>query len=300
LLHYTNGTWSHVLPPGSSTLNTYYGVHFTSSTQGWVVGDDEFTDREILLNYSSGSWNKLTRSYTGSSLAFYDVHFTSSGEGWAVGENWSTAIGAIIHYSYGTWRDITPPYEGTSWWLNGVHFSSASDGWAVGWDDSKDAGVLLHYTCSGGNILPIYRFWSAQYGHHFYTISEGDRDYIMTTWPDIWEYEGPVFYASSTEACGSLPVYRFWSETFLGHFYTISEEEKNLVQATMQIDWKYEGPVYYAYPTQVTGTLPMYRFWSEVYLGHFYTISEADKNYVIATWPDIWQYEGPVFYAYPL
>ena len=42
---------------------------------------------------------------------------------------------------------------------------------------------------------------------------------------------------------------------------------------------------------------PVYRFWSGT--SHFYTISEADKAYVIATWPDIWTYEGAAFYAFP-
>jgi hypothetical protein len=41
---------------------------------------------------------------------------------------------------------------------------------------------------------------------------------------------------------------------------------------------------------------PVYRFWGTS--SHFYTISEADKAYVIATWPDIWHYEGIAFYAY--
>jgi hypothetical protein len=94
-------------------------------------------------------------------------------------------------------------------------------------------------------------------------------------------------------------IYRFWSNTFLGHFYTISEEEKDYVIATWPDTWKYEGPAFYAYPSQVNGTLPVYRFWSNTFLGHFYTISEEEKDYVIATWPDTWKYEGPAFYAYP-
>jgi len=45
------------------------------------------------------------------------------------------------------------------------------------------------------------------------------------------------------------------------------------------------------------GTSPVYRFWGG--RSHFYTISEADKAYVIATWPDVWHYEGIAYYAYP-
>jgi hypothetical protein len=44
---------------------------------------------------------------------------------------------------------------------------------------------------------------------------------------------------------------------------------------------------------------PVHRFWSDIYLGHFYTISEYERSFVIATWPDVWHYEGPVFYALP-
>jgi archaellum component FlaF (FlaF/FlaG flagellin family) len=52
-------------------------------------------------------------------------------------------------------------------------------------------------------------------------------------------------------------------------------------------------------PSVTSAIAPVYRFWSDVYGHHFYTISEAEKNYVIATWPDRWRYEGPVYYAYP-
>jgi hypothetical protein len=149
-------------------------------------------------------------------------------------------------------------------------------------------------------LAPVYRFWSDTYLHHFYTISEEEKNYVITIWPETWTYEGPVFYAYPSQVAGTLPVYRFWSDTFLGHFYTISETEKNYVIATWPDTWTYEGPVYYAYPSQVAGTLPLYRFWSNTFLGHFYTISETEKNYVIATWPDMWTYEGPVYYTYPI
>jgi hypothetical protein len=150
-------------------------------------------------------------------------------------------------------------------------------------------------------LFPVYRFWSNVYLGHFYTISEADKDYVIATWPDVWTYEGPVFYAYTTQAPGTLPVYRFWSDTFLGHFYTISEAEKDYVIATWPDVWTYEGPVFYAYTTQAPGTLPVYRFWSDTFLGHFYTISEIEKQYVIDHWPPpIWEYEGPVYYAFPI
>jgi hypothetical protein len=148
----------------------------------------------------------------------------------------------------------------------------------------------------------VHRFWSPVYLHHFYTISEQERLYVMNTWPEAWSYEGPVYYACPEGAppAGSSPVFRFWSETFGGHFYTISETERDYVLATWPAAWTYEGIVYYAYPAgaQPEGTSPVYRFWSDTLGGHFYTISQAEKDYVLATWPETWAYEGIAWYAY--
>ncbi len=150
-----------------------------------------------------------------------------------------------------------------------------------------------------GQELPVYRFWSEEYLHHFYTISEYEKDYIISMWPDVWKYEGPRFYAFETQIRGTSPVYRFWSEQYLGHFYTISEDEKNYVLETWPDVWKYEGPAFYAYTTQAPDMSPVYRFWSEDYLGHFYTVNEVEKDQVKDTWPDVWQYEGSVFFTKP-
>lgn len=164
---------------------------------------------------------------------------------------------------------------------------------------SSPPGAYTTFNVEG--LAPVYRFWSDTYLHHFYTISEADKSYVIATWPNIWKYEGPVFSAFPSQETGTLPVYRFWSDIYLGHFYTMSESEKNYVIATWPDVWKYEGIAWYAYSSQETGTLPIYRFWSDTFMGHFYTISEADKQYVIDHWPPpLWKYEGPVYYTYPI
>jgi parallel beta-helix repeat protein len=39
-----------------------------------------------------------------------------------------------------------------------------------------------------------YRFWSPTNQHHFYTASEGERDFVRSNYPEnIWTYEGPRF-----------------------------------------------------------------------------------------------------------
>ncbi len=95
-------------------------------------------------------------------------------------------------------------------------------------------------------------------------------------------------------------VYRFWSPLNSRHFYTVSEAEKNYVQATYPANvWTYETVAYYAFADSArAGLAPVYRFWSNALSAHFYTISEIERDYVIDHLP-AWAYEGPVFYAYP-
>ena len=148
--------------------------------------------------------------------------------------------------------------------------------------------------------VPIYRFWSETKRHHFYTASEAEKDYVISTFADdIWRYESIAYYAYNTQVAETTPIFRFWSNTLQGHFYTASEDEKNYVMATFADDvWHYEGIAYYAYNTQVAETTPIFRFWSNTLQGHFYTASEDEKNYVMATFADdVWHYESIAYYA---
>jgi len=90
-------------------------------------------------------------------------------------------------------------------------------------------------------------------------------------------------------------VYRFWSDEKQGHFYTISETEKDYVETLPE--WRYEGIAWYSWPEPISGTTPIYRFWSDEKQHHFYTISAAEKDYV-ETLPE-WRYEGIAWYSWP-
>ena len=97
-----------------------------------------------------------------------------------------------------------------------------------------------------------------------------------------------------------VPVYRFWSAKYEGHFYTADPVERDTVISRWSNVWAYEGQRYTAYATQVLGTVPLYRFWSARYNGHFYTADPVERDTVIARWPDVWSYEGVAYYVYPL
>lgn len=91
-------------------------------------------------------------------------------------------------------------------------------------------------------------------------------------------------------------VYRFWSDVFHGHFFTIDYDEATKVKNT-DPNCKYEKVAFYAFPLSYTGNLEtetVYRFWSPVFSHHFYTSVENEMNKVKNTDPN-WTYEGPAF-----
>jgi uncharacterized repeat protein (TIGR02543 family) len=156
------------------------------------------------------------------------------------------------------------------------------------------------YECRG--VSRVHRFWSPTYQKHFYTISEAEKNHVISTYPaSVWTYETVAYRAFVDDGQGVSPVYRFWSPLYGAHFYTIDEDEKDAVIDTYASNiWTFEGPVFYAYPegAQPDGTRPVHRFWSDSLGGHFYTVSEAEKNSVIADYPDVWTYEGIAWYVY--
>ena len=97
------------------------------------------------------------------------------------------------------------------------------------------------------DTTPIYRFWSNEKQHHFYTASTAERDYVMTHYSaNTWNYEGIAYYAYTSATTDSTPVYRFWSDTKQGHFYTASAVERDSIIATYPDDvWRYEGIGWY-------------------------------------------------------
>jgi hypothetical protein len=91
-------------------------------------------------------------------------------------------------------------------------------------------------------------------------------------------------------------VYRFGSNTG-GFFYTINEVEKNAVIQYYSDWYTYQGIGFYAFPTALSGALPVYRFGSNTG-GFFYTINEVEKNALIQYYSDWYTYQGIGFYAY--
>ena len=97
-----------------------------------------------------------------------------------------------------------------------------------------------------------------------------------------------------------IPVYRFYSATFKSHFYTANSTERDhVIDAYDDAIWKFEGEAYRVYDRPGEGLVAVYRFYSARTRSHFYTANQAERDSIIATYPEaIWKYEGVAWYAY--
>ncbi len=184
----------------------------------------------------------------------------------------------------------------------GYSAAAGSDYAVVGaFGDDDDRGSAYLYDGLALQVAPVYRFWSPIFMNHFYTISKAEKDYVIATWSTSWMYEGIEYYAFAQDTVDGLqPVYRFWSDVYHSHFYTISESEKDDVIATWPDVWTYEGTAFYAFPegVQPDGTIPVYRFWSPGLYAHFYTATESEKEFLINNSDWGWDYEEIAWYGY--
>jgi hypothetical protein len=113
---------------------------------------------------------------------------------------------------------------------------------------------------------PVYQFRSDTMGTRFWTISEQERDLLLTVYSRrVWDYEGIAHYvyAEPGAASGLQAVYRSWSPVRQRHFYTLRESEKaSLARQSPQDSWQSEGVVFYAFPpeSRPAESIPIYRF----------------------------------------
>lgn len=91
--------------------------------------------------------------------------------------------------------------------------------------------------------VPVFRFWSANRGAHFYTASATERDHVIKTYPrQVWAYEGIAFYAYPSARPDATAVSRFWSPTNSSHFYTANAAEAQSVRTRYPASiWTFEG-----------------------------------------------------------
>ncbi|MEM8722594.1 MAG: hypothetical protein AAGE84_25445 [Cyanobacteria bacterium P01_G01_bin.39] len=144
----------------------------------------------------------------------------------------------------------------------------------------------------------VFRFFDPTAGGHFYTVDEDEKDFVRDNL-DNYLFEGATYQAVSTITDdGAEEVYRLFNPSTGVHLYTTNEVERDFIIDNLD-NFDYEGAKFYAYDSQVEGSLPVYRFYEPTLGVHFYTPSEVEKDNVIDNL-DNYNFEGVAYYAMPL
>jgi hypothetical protein len=133
-----------------------------------------------------------------------------------------------------------------------AHFYTASIGERDGIIASYPASIWTYegpafnaFATPAAGSVPLYRFWSALLGDHFYTTSVVERDSIIAHYPTrTWNYEGVAFYVYPVSELvpETSTVARFWSPTLQTHFYTANGSERDgIIRTYSPSVWTFEG-----------------------------------------------------------
>jgi len=143
---------------------------------------------------------------------------------------WSAALSRHFYTIRTTERDKLINNYAATWTLEGVAYYVFASGTQPG-------------------VAPVYRFWSATARAHFYTASESEKTTTIDLHSDTWTFEGVAFYAypGGSAPAGTSAVFRFWSSTLIGHFFTISPTERDKLLRLYSLVWTYEMVAWHAY-----------------------------------------------------
>jgi hypothetical protein len=130
------------------------------------------------------------------------------------------------------------------------------------------------------HIKPVQRYYHEVHHDHFYTTNP---DEIGTTTPGQkgnhgYKHENTDFHIFTYYSEGLVPMFRYYNESRHDHFYTINADEIGTTTPgqTGNYGYKCEDPLGYVSPTEYFGSVPIYRYFHEKNLDHFYTTNPAE------------------------
>lgn len=148
--------------------------------------------------------------------------------------------------------------------------------------------------------VPLYRFHRADNNSHFFTASEAEKSNVIATMSATYALEGISHHVLAGATPHAMPVYRLYNRISGSHFYTMTVSERDSVLSDMPDVFSLEGIAFHALAGPVSGALPVYRFYASRTASHFFTISEAEKQYVQNNVPEsVLRYEGIAWWAFP-
>ena len=180
--------------------------------------------------------------------------------------------------------------------LDDVEIAKLATNLNISEDDIEIVGNNNPLSIVDNSESKVYRFYDPTAGVHFYTADETERNYVTENLTN-YQFEGES-YTTVDPMTGGQEVYRFFNPATGVHLYTTSEVERDSIIETLP-NFVFEGVKFFAYETQVAGSIPVYRFYEPTLGVHFYTPNETEKESVRTNLPN-YNFEGIAYYALPV
>jgi len=149
VLRLSGGDWDEVDLPSISGQPCWKDVHMTSTSQGWLVGRNNWMGYGLILSYDGADWVEDTVPTLGMNWwGLAAAHGLDPNHALAVGEgeDGNTSEGVILYWNGSDWTDQAAPAVSRDWRLQRVVSIQAGAtviSWAVGENKDNGSGVML-------------------------------------------------------------------------------------------------------------------------------------------------------------
>lgn len=149
------------------------------------------------------------------------------------------------------------------------------------------------------DVLPFHRYYLKQSDtnqNHFYTTNAEEIGTIKYQDKGKYGYinEGVAGFCLKESQYRSIPLYRYYNNDILDHFYTTNAQEIGTTTlGEVKKGYKYEGVACHCFEKKIEGTSPLHRYWGSSVNDHFYTTNFDE----LKDGNSVYKYEGVQCYV---
>jgi hypothetical protein len=273
----------------------------------WIVPDIPTSNLLLTITYKTNAGVLISSSTLAKGTAttaypvlagVFTLSVSKTGGGTVTASGISCGTGCSQSYASGTAVTLTASAD-FAWTFSG--WSGACSGSASTCTLTMDAAksVVATFTANyTGTLITRYRLYSSGTKEHLYTTDTNEYNVLVAG--GGWSGEGPIYRlfqgAGSLSGVNAVPYYRLYNPATYQHHWTTSANEYTVLGT---LGWSKEGIDGYILPTQVAGTLPVYRLYYAAFGGlHLWTTDPNEKS--ILTTTGGWVDEDVAGYVVPL
>ena len=170
----------------------------------------------------------------------------------------------------------------------------------IGGSDAPQYGIIeLTLTIPEDSVIPgsgtgegglVHRMYNPNSGEHFYTVSDEERDNLISLG---WNYESECSFTAPAPSDDTLPVYRLYNPSGDEHRFTTDTTEVETLYN--DFGWNYEGISFCVYRNDSGNGVPVYRALNPNNGYYNFTTGKYEQDYIVGLgWVDegvVWRVE---------